>query len=132
MSTQLDIGALGPWRLPQGLYVYVGSAWGSGGLRARVQRHLRGSSNPRWHVDYLRAVTTPVAVWLAPHNREECSWAQYLLALPQAEVIVPRFGASDCKCESHLVYMGNMQPAEIVFPRGIKVSLLTANEYKKT
>jgi len=43
--------------LPSGVYVYVGSAWGPGGLAARLRRHVcRGARRLWWHVDYL-------AVW---------------------------------------------------------------------
>ena len=37
------IGALGEYTLQPGNYIYVGSAWGPGGLAARLSRHLRGS-----------------------------------------------------------------------------------------
>ena len=30
------------WIIPRGIYYYVGSAKGPGGLRARINRHLRG------------------------------------------------------------------------------------------
>jgi len=102
--------------LPAGLYCYVGSAWGPGGLAARVRRHLRGGVVRRWHIDYIRAVTTPVAVWVAPHVHAECAWAMYLLESEQARVIVPRCGASDCRCAAHLLYCGDRSPETIVLP----------------
>ena len=40
-ETRLDIATLGRPLLPAGLYLYAGSAWGPGGIRARVRRHLR-------------------------------------------------------------------------------------------
>jgi Uri superfamily endonuclease len=101
-TTQSTIGALGSWTFPAGIYIYVGSAWGPGGLKARVGRHLRGSPAIRWHIDYLRQHTTPVMIWLARGERLECIWAQSLTGNPIAEIIVPRFGASDCRCASHL------------------------------
>jgi Uri superfamily endonuclease len=40
--------------LPPGVYAYVGSAWGPGGLGARLRRHLCGSRRRLWwHIDYL-------------------------------------------------------------------------------
>ncbi|ELK52825.1 hypothetical protein D320_13259, partial [Haloferax sp. BAB-2207] len=36
----VEVGALGEHRFPAGAYVYVGSAFGTGGLR-RVRRHRR-------------------------------------------------------------------------------------------
>ncbi|MGC9523845.1 MAG: GIY-YIG nuclease family protein, partial [Anaerolineae bacterium] len=74
-SRQITVGALGTWRFPEGTYLYVGSAWGPGGLRARLSRHLRGSPKVRWHVDYLRAHADPIAVWMASDARVECAWA---------------------------------------------------------
>lgn len=106
---RLRVGALGMWDLPAGLYVYLGSARGPGGVRARLGRHLRGGGRPRWHVDYLRAVAHPVAwgytVAPAPGLPWECFWSQRLAAAPHAWMPVPGFGASDCRhgCPAHLV-----------------------------
>jgi Uri superfamily endonuclease len=94
---------LGTWNFPARLYLYVSSAWGPGGLAARVGRHIRGSAAPRWHIDDLRFHARPVAVWLAKDVKVECAWAQSLLRIPDARVIAPGFGASDCTCVSHLV-----------------------------
>lgn len=51
-------------RLAPGLYLYVGSAYGPGGLRARLRRHLEGvRKRLKWHIDYLLAAdqATPIA-----------------------------------------------------------------------
>jgi Uri superfamily endonuclease len=104
--TTLDVGRLGPLTLAPGFYVYVGSAHGPGGLRARVNRHLRSSKKSHWHVDYLTA-TLPVvrAIAAATEARLECAWLKRLLALPGASVPAPGFGSSDCRnhCPAHLV-----------------------------
>jgi len=105
--------------LPAGLYCYVGSAWGPGGLAARVRRHLRGSAVRRWHIDYVRAWAAPVAVWLAPDARCECVWAAYLLESLRARAIVPRCGASDCRCAAHLLYCNDRLPETIALPGAI-------------
>ncbi|MCD6196655.1 MAG: GIY-YIG nuclease family protein [Staphylothermus sp.] len=39
--------------LNPGIYVYIGSAYGPGGLRSRIIRHLRRNKKVFWHVDYL-------------------------------------------------------------------------------
>ena len=107
--TRLRVGALGAALFPAGVYVYLGSARGPGGIRARLGRHLRGKGRPRWHVDYLRAVAWPVAYayTTAPPRRLpwECAWSQALAALAEAWVPLPGFGASDCRhgCLAHLV-----------------------------
>ncbi len=48
------LGRRGLVDLPAGVYAYVGSAWGPGGLAARLRRHLcRGARRLWWHIDYL-------------------------------------------------------------------------------
>ena len=39
--------------LVPGRYLYAGSAYGPGGLRARIARHMRRAKVQRWHVDQL-------------------------------------------------------------------------------
>jgi len=50
---RLHVGSLGTLTFQPGLYLYVGSARGPGGLRARVNRHVRRDKSRRWHIDYL-------------------------------------------------------------------------------
>ncbi|MDY0019194.1 MAG: GIY-YIG nuclease family protein [Anaerolineae bacterium] len=114
----LTIGALGPWHFPAGLYIYVGSAWGPGGLAARIGRHLHGGNHLHWHIDYLRTASRPVALWLAPGEHLECAWAALLLKDDAGQVVVPRFGASDCTCAAHLAYLGTASPETIPLPSG--------------
>lgn len=51
------IGRIGAVRLSPGLYLYVGSAFGPGGLRARIGHHAGRAKQPHWHVDYIRQYT---------------------------------------------------------------------------
>jgi len=100
----LTIGQLGSFDFPAGWYAYVGSAFGAGGLRGRLKHHLTPVSKPHWHIDYLRAVAPLREIWwLATETRYEHTWADALRALPGAVVPAPRFGASDCRCPSHLI-----------------------------
>ncbi len=39
--------------LAPGRHAYCGSAYGPGGLRARLRRHLKREKARRWHVDHL-------------------------------------------------------------------------------
>jgi Uri superfamily endonuclease len=104
-ATRLQIGKLGAFDFPRGYYVYVGSARGAGGLRARVMRHWRGGARWHWHIDYLRAVARPVRVrYSTDAHADECAWAAMLQA-KNARVIAPRFGASDCDCATHLYFL---------------------------
>jgi Uri superfamily endonuclease len=103
-AEEIEVGALGAMAVRPGVYVYVGSAFGPGGLRARVGRHARGDGALHWHVDYLRAVMTLGAVWYTHDpERRECLWAVVLRSLPEATVPLDGFGASDCPCPAHLV-----------------------------
>lgn len=91
-----------PAMLSPGLYAYCGSAYGPGGLKARVARHLRADKPQRWHVDRLTAVGSVSAVALAPSGRE-CDLFERVRALPGTDVPVPGFGSSDCRrCTAHL------------------------------
>jgi Uri superfamily endonuclease len=99
------IGRLGQFHFPAGWYAYAGSACGSGGLAARLARHLRRTKPLHWHIDYFRAHAHPVEIWYATGTqRRECAWAQTLSGLLSASVPVRRFGASDCRCPAHLVH----------------------------
>lgn len=89
--------------LTPGWLVYVGSAFGPGGVAARVAHHRHSSARPHWHIDYLRPYGALEAVWFS-HDplRRECLWAT-VLAQELGGVLPPfRFGASDCRCPAHL------------------------------
>lgn len=99
----LAVGRLGAVAFPPGYYLYVGSALR--GLRARLGRHLRREKRLHWHVDVLLQGARLEGVWYRPgRERLECAWAR---ALAEAPGLVPwgrRFGASDCRCPTHLYY----------------------------
>lgn len=100
----IDVGALGGMSVSPGTYVYLGSAFGFGGLRARVERHATGDGAMHWHVDYLRAVARLEAVWYThDETKRECTWAAIVREMPGATLPVVGFGASDCDCPAHLV-----------------------------
>jgi Uri superfamily endonuclease len=103
--TALDIGRLGRFDFPAGWYAYAGGARGPGGLGARVSRHRRASKTLHWHVDHLRAHAEVTAVWYTVGNQKrECHWARALSKLQDTCVVAPGFGASDCRCITHLLY----------------------------
>lgn len=103
------VGRLGTVALRPGYYIYVGSALGPGGLRARVARHRRRDKKRHWHVDYLRRHTTFVDTWhLADGCNHEHEWAAALAE--RYDIAHPRFGASDCRCAGHLFYAGTQAP----------------------
>lgn len=90
-------------RLAPGCYAYCGSAWGPGGLRARIGRHLRRDKAPRWHVDRLTAAGRVLDVLAVPGGRE-CDLRARLERLEGVTLPLPGFGSSDCRnCRSHLL-----------------------------
>ena len=98
---------IGRWRemvLTPGYYIYVGSAFGPGGLKARLSRHLRKSKPLHWHIDYLREIVTPIEIWYS-HDPEhlEHRWAS-VLSDAGGMNSVKGFGCTDCKCASHLFW----------------------------
>ncbi len=100
----LKVGRLGTLYFFPGFYLYVGSAFGPGGIQARVGRHLKKLKRVRWHVDYLSAEADLLEVWNSCFTeKQEHEWASKLGSAGSA-AIIPGFGSSDCFCESHLFY----------------------------
>ena len=98
----LDIAALSPPPLAPGRYIYCGSAYGPGGMRARVAHHLRKDKTMRWHVDRLTSAGRVEQV-AAVSGGSECALMTCLRALPGVSVPVAGFGSSDCRsCPAHL------------------------------
>ncbi|UCH73489.1 MAG: GIY-YIG nuclease family protein [Rhodospirillales bacterium] len=88
--------------LGPGRYVYCGSAWGPGGLGARVTRHLRTRKPVRWHVDRLTRAGRIEGAAVRVGGRE-CDLVD-ALAAAGATVPLAGFGSSDCRhCRAHLV-----------------------------
>lgn len=102
---EVEIGSLGSLAGSAGNYVYVGSAFGAGGLRGRISHHLRLSTRPHWHIDYLRRLAVPTELWLLQgKTRYEHRWATILQTMPESDIPLARFGSSDCRCPTHLFY----------------------------
>ena len=103
----IEIGRLGAFDLVPGFYAYVGSAFGAGGLRARIGHHLESTAAPHWHIDYLLQVAEPIEVWHTTADQKlEHRWADLLEKAPQFRIPIPRFGSSDYhrSRSSHLLY----------------------------
>ncbi|MFY0609784.1 MAG: GIY-YIG nuclease family protein [Candidatus Atelocyanobacterium thalassa] len=123
-STSASIGNLGLYPINLGYYIYVGSAFGAGGLNSRIQRHIKIYKNKHWHLDYLRQYLIPLEVWYSTSKiRQEHEWAKFLLNNNLFKVPVKKFGASDCSCISHLFYSDIKPEFEILNEKIIRKSL---------
>ena len=104
-SRSIGVGKLGKLDFSKGWYAYVGSAMGPGGVAARVGRHYKLKKKKHWHIDYLRPATRVEGLfWRTDPLGREHIWAQRLGVVPLAGQPVYGFGATDCRCISHLFY----------------------------
>ena len=113
---ELQVGHLGGIHFESPFYLYFGSAFGPGGLAARIKHHLHSAPRAHWHIDYLRQVAEVLNIWHTYDTaRLECTWVNAASALRGVSP-VPRFGSSDCGCRSHLLAV-NSPPSLSAFRR---------------
>lgn len=99
-------GKLGTISITSGYWIYVGSAFGAGGLRSRLAHHLKPSYRQHWHIDYIKHGLHPIEIWTTTDLvKREHDWANVLSALKDASRPITGFGASDCSCHSHLIHL---------------------------
>lgn len=107
--SSVRVGKLGELALIPGYYFYIGSAFGPGGLRARVRHHAGIATKPHWHLDYIRPAMRLVQIWYSTDlYRYEHEWADSLYYTMQMMVPLAGLGASDCACSSHFFYTEGM------------------------
>jgi len=98
----IRVGKLTETEFVPGFYAYVGSAFGPGGLHARLRHHLSISERCHWHLDYIRPEMHFLSLWMTEDDESrEHDWAGVLLDLPTAEIPVKDLGATDCQCRAH-------------------------------
>ncbi|HVP78783.1 MAG TPA: DNA/RNA nuclease SfsA [Thermodesulfobacteriota bacterium] len=98
-SRKIDVGKLGTVHFRKGFYIYVGSAMTN--LSRRMERHRHLRKKHHWHIDELRAAAEFHSVFaIRSSERLECEVAEAVSKI--AETSVPRFGSTDCSCETHL------------------------------
>ncbi|HBE91820.1 MAG TPA: DUF123 domain-containing protein [Gammaproteobacteria bacterium] len=115
-------GRLGRQTMPAGYYCYAGSAFGPGGLRARLRHHATPVSRPHWHVDYLRQKADLIEIWYTDTDeKREHDYASLICKQPDTIQAIAGFGASDCNCTSHLIYHP-MQPDVRQFRRSLAMN----------
>jgi len=99
-STTIQIGKLGKYTFSAGKYIYTGSA--KKNMDRRIQRHRNINKKSHWHKDYLLNGDECKIQKIIKSSLEECTLNQST----NGKIIVPGFGASDCRrdCISHLKY----------------------------
>jgi Uri superfamily endonuclease len=100
---EITVGKLGTFIFPKGVYVYVGSDRRN--IRARVERHIRPKKKQRWHFDYIRPYMKVMDVQTYPGEEGECGLFARLRKEAGGEILVHRFGSSDCRCPAHLFFI---------------------------
>lgn len=104
-AVALDVGKAGHYQFASGSYLYIGSALGPGGVRARLRHHLKRSEKPHWHIDYLRHHASVAQIWFVETGEGlEHHWAGLVAQLQGCQPVTPGLGASDCGCKTHLFY----------------------------
>jgi Uri superfamily endonuclease len=110
-AAALDLPGRPRQQLLPGWHIYLGSARGPGGLRARLSRHFRREKAIRWHIDRLTAAPAGIAALALP-GADECALVARLLASGRFPVAAAGFGSTDCRrCPSHLLRADRPQDA---------------------
>jgi Uri superfamily endonuclease len=100
---RINAGKLLERELEAGIYLYIGRA--KKHLRGRLFRHLRAEKKLFWHIDYLLRKARIKEIWCRLDFFDECIIASEISDLcGEACTAIQGFGASDCRCPSHLIY----------------------------
>jgi len=126
-KVELSIGKLGMMVTEPGYYLYVGSAFGPGGIQARIRHHQQIASRPHWHIDYLHTATELVDTWCVHGLRREHEWAHGLMQSETATVPLKGFGSSDCNCATHLFYF-KCKPVKAVLEKLLSNILVSVED----
>jgi Uri superfamily endonuclease len=108
---RVKIGKIGHAHIEKGFFLYTGSALGRGGasLERRIERHYRKGKQVRWHVDFLTVrpeISIKKTVCLKSLKRVECRINQLIISELRGKPVILHVGATDCKCDGHLLSVG--------------------------
>ena len=100
-NKEIQIGKLGLFSFPKGIYVYTGSA--KRNINTRITRHSSKDKNLHWHIDYFLVNDQTKIIKVIESGLSEC----YLNTYVKGKIIVKGFGNSDCKekCKTHLKFI---------------------------
>lgn len=96
------------YTLKKNFYCYVGSALGPGeySLENRLNRHFTFNKKIFWNIDLITTnpnVKTLFALVATTKANMECNLSRSIYERGLGDVIIPKFGAHDCKrkCPTH-------------------------------
>jgi Uri superfamily endonuclease len=102
-SIALDMPGFAGDTVSPGTYLYAGSAYGPGGIKARLRRHFSLDKKPHWHIDRLTSAAAEIRAMAFPEGCE-CDLVARLSGEAGFNTPLPGFGSSDCAhCASHLL-----------------------------
>lgn len=105
VDSDVNIGTRLRLSVQPGYYIYVGSAFGPGGVASRIKHHISAVKRPHWHLDYLRQFADVIEVWFTYDTlKRECQWASLISSIGVLYSPIKGFGATDCTCSTHLMY----------------------------
>jgi Uri superfamily endonuclease len=82
---------------PRGWYAYIGSAFNSGGIKSRLNRHFYGNGNGPWNIDFFRKEVIPYnRAWVSYQDKRlERDWSSAFQLMDGIIVPILNFGNSD-------------------------------------
>ena len=82
---------------PRGWYAYIGSAFNSGGIKSRLNRHFYGTGNGPWNIDFFRKGVIPYnRAWVSYQDKRlEREWSSAFQLMDGISVPILNFGNSD-------------------------------------
>lgn len=103
----IEVGKLGSFLFQKGMYIYVGSA--KRNIIPRIERHKKIEKKQKWHLDYLRPFSEITKIITYEGSIGECLLAEKIRKEVGGSYPINRFGSSDCRCTSHLIFAEQMR-----------------------
>lgn len=126
----INVGCLGRKLFRRGLYLYVGSARGPGGLKARVGRHLVKDKRVKWHIDYLTVDPDFKVLAILYTSSPSISERDVVKVLIKGGFSTPikGFGSSDDRnVTSHLLYTPSNKLEDVVNKVALTLKILNSS-----
>ncbi|MFQ5722066.1 MAG: DUF123 domain-containing protein [Candidatus Aminicenantales bacterium] len=103
-NIRLTAGRLPSKLFLPGTYLYVGRAKNT--LPGRLKRHFQKKKKLFWHIDYFLQQAEIKEIWIKNSYFDECQIVQSIKEIASSSSFpLKKFGASDCHCPSHLIYL---------------------------